>query len=201
VHETDAQDRAGPRQARDLERGTEFINHHLFEYCEAHRITFTRSRSGNKNDGAHIEQKNWTHVRELVGYLRFDTPGELDLLNGIWELDHGFTNHLLTQQKLVDKHCEGSKVTKRYDAAQTPATRALYDPTVAEDAKASMRQTLSTISPSTLSNEITALCKQLERLALSKAPAPVKSRVNQAFNHRDHPEDRGEAMNHRSRRI
>ncbi len=185
----------------DSDNGSEFINHHLFEYCEAHRITFTRSRSGNKNDGAHVEQKNWTHVRELVGYLRFDTPAELDLLNEIWELDRGFTNHLLTQQKLVEKHRDGSKVTKRYDAAKTPATRALDDPTVTEDAKASIRQTVSAISPGTLSKEIAGLCTQLERLALTKAPAPIKPRVNQAFNHRDHPEDLGEAMNRRSRRI
>ena len=122
-------------------------------------------------------------------------------LNEIWELDHGFTNHLLTQQKLVEKHRDGSKVTKRYDAARTPAARVLDDPTVTQDAKATIRQTLKTISPGSLSKEITALCTQLERLALSKAPAPVKPRVNQAFNHRDHPEDLGEAMNHRSRRI
>ncbi len=55
----------------DSDNGSEFINHHLFDYCVANKITFTRSRSGNKNDGAHVEQKNWTHVRELVGYLRF----------------------------------------------------------------------------------------------------------------------------------
>ena len=57
----------------DSDNGSEFINAHLFEYCLAHQITFTRSRSGNENDGAHVEQKNWTHVRQLVGYLRFDT--------------------------------------------------------------------------------------------------------------------------------
>ena len=58
----------------DSDNGSEFINAHLFDYCTAKKITFTRSRPGNKNDGAHVEQKNWTHVRELVGYLRFDTP-------------------------------------------------------------------------------------------------------------------------------
>jgi transposase InsO family protein len=52
--------------------GSEFINAHLFDYCIANKLTFTRSRPFNKNDGAHVEQKNWTHVRELVGYLRFD---------------------------------------------------------------------------------------------------------------------------------
>src|ERR1017187_676907 len=57
----------------DSDNGSEFINAHLFDYCTEHKITFTRSRPGNKNDGAHAEQKNWTHVRELVGYLRFDS--------------------------------------------------------------------------------------------------------------------------------
>ncbi len=64
----------------DSDNGSEFINADLFEYCIASRLTFTRSRPGNKNDGSHVEQKNWTHVRELVGYLRFDTEAELVVL-------------------------------------------------------------------------------------------------------------------------
>jgi hypothetical protein len=107
----------------DSDNGSEFINHHLFNYCTEHEITFTRSRSGNKNDGAHVEQKNWTHVRELVGYLRFDTDKELSVLNEIWALDMGYTNYLLAQQKLVFKQRDGSKVTKRYDRATTPLAR------------------------------------------------------------------------------
>jgi hypothetical protein len=58
----------------DSDNGSEFINEHLLAYCHAQQITFTRSRPGNKNDGAHVEQKNWARVRELVGYLRYDTP-------------------------------------------------------------------------------------------------------------------------------
>ncbi|MCO5306592.1 MAG: transposase family protein [Microthrixaceae bacterium] len=65
----------------DSDNGSEFINAHLLDYCEARKITFTRGRPGNKNDGCHVEQKNWTHVRGLVGYLRYDTEAELDLLN------------------------------------------------------------------------------------------------------------------------
>ena len=85
----------------DSDNRSEFINHHLFDYCVANKITFTRSRASHSNDGAHVEQKNWTHVRELVGYHRYDTPTELALLNEIWELDRVFTNYLLPQQKLV----------------------------------------------------------------------------------------------------
>jgi hypothetical protein len=98
---------------------------HLFEYCIARKITFTRTRPGNKNDGAHVEQKNWTHVRELVGYLRFDTEAELAALNRIWELDRGYTNLLLTQQKLLSRTRVGAKVIKRHDAAVTPFERAI----------------------------------------------------------------------------
>jgi hypothetical protein len=57
----------------DSDNGSEFINNHLFNYCETNKITFTRSRSGHSNDAAHVEQKNWTLVCGLVGYLRYDT--------------------------------------------------------------------------------------------------------------------------------
>ena len=87
----------------DSDNGSEFINDHLLAYCHAQQITFTRSRPGNKNDGAHVEQKNWARVRELVGYLRYDTAAELEKLNQIWELDRIFTNYLLPQQKLIEK--------------------------------------------------------------------------------------------------
>ena len=66
-----------------------------------HQITFTRSRPGNKNDGCHVEQKNWTTVRALVGYFRYDTPAELVLLNKIWTLQSLLTNYFYPQQKLV----------------------------------------------------------------------------------------------------
>ncbi|MDR7084832.1 hypothetical protein J2X01_004149 [Arthrobacter ginsengisoli] len=96
----------------DSDNGGEFINIELFEFCLQHRITFTRSRPSNKNDGAHVEQKNWSRVRELVGYLRYDTAVGLELLNEIWELDRFFTNYLLPQQKIIAKVRHGAKVSK-----------------------------------------------------------------------------------------
>ena len=114
----------------DSDNGSEFINDHLLKYCTKQQITFTRSRPGNSNDGAHVEQKNWTRVRKLVGYLRDDTASELDLLNEIWELDRVFTNYLLPQQKLIFKQRHGAKVTKRHDRATTPHHRAIADPNV-----------------------------------------------------------------------
>lgn len=185
----------------DSDNGSEFINFHLFNYCKEHRITFTRSRAGNKNDGAHVEQKNWTHVRELVGYLRFDTDAELDVLNQIWELDRHFTNYLLSQQKLVYKQRDGAKVIKRYDRAQTPFERTLAAGGVlGDDGRSRLSEAMDSIRPGELSRAITELTTRLERMALSKAPAPTKPRVNRSFNASHHPEVLGEATTQPSRR-
>jgi len=111
------------RHRHNSDNGSEFINAHLFAYCKLHRITFTRSRSGNKNDGAYVEQKNWTHVRDLVGYLRYDTERELAKLNEIWELNSIYTNYFQAQQKLVSKQRNGAKMAKKHDIAQSPYQR------------------------------------------------------------------------------
>ena len=68
----------------DSDNGSEFINDELLGWCQGRRITFTRARPGNKNDGCHVEQKNWAVVRTVVGYYRYDTASELLLLNEIW---------------------------------------------------------------------------------------------------------------------
>ena len=166
----------------DSDNGSEFINAHLLAFCVDNKITFTRSRSGNKNDGAHVEQKNWTHVRELVGYLRFDTEAELGVLNRIWELDRIYTNYLLAQQKLVFKQRHGAKVTKKYDRASTPFARTSARTGISDACRSEMEKTMDSIRPGELYRQIQDLTAQLERLALTKAPAAVKPRVNRAFN-------------------
>jgi hypothetical protein len=185
----------------DSDNGSEFINAHLFDYCTAHKLTFTRSRPFNKNDGAHVEQKNWTHVRELVGYLRFDTDAELELLNAIWELDSRFSNHLLAQQKLVERRREGSKVIKRYDRAQSPVERAITSGVLARAKVAALRKITTAIRPADLSGAITELVSDLERIALTKAPTPPPRNVNRDFNASNRPEVRGEQRVRRSRAI
>jgi hypothetical protein len=189
-----------PIKGIDSDNGSEFMNVHLFEYCSERKITFTRSRPGNKNDGAHVEQKNWTHVRELVGYLRFDTESELSVLNQIWELDRGFTNLLLTQQKLVLRERVGPKVIKRHDRATTPLERTVRSGVLSPAKKAALTRTRNALRPGETQREIARLCTQLERLALSKASTSQRA-VNRDFNRSEHPEVLREATNHRSRRI
>ena len=184
----------------DSDNGSEFINAHLFAYCVTNKITFTRSRPGNKNDGAHVEQKNWTHVRELVGYLRFDTAEELELLNSVWTLDARFTNHLLAQQKLIERRREGSKLIKRYDVAKTPLERAIATGVLSDARVASLEQITRGIRPGDLSRRITALAAELEKLAITKAATPIR-RVHRSFNPSLHPEVFDDATNQRSRRY
>jgi len=152
----------------DSDNGSEFINAHLLAYCEEHKITFTRSRPGNKNDGAHVEQKNWARVRELVGYLRYDTPAELELLNEIWELDRMFTNYLLPQQKLVSKQRHGAKVTKKHDKPTTPHQRAIAHPAMRKRPIITMNAAIKRIKPGALQRQILALTGRLEELSLAK---------------------------------
>ncbi len=171
-----------PVRGIDSDNGSEFINAHLLDYCSANTITFTRSRPGNKNDGAHVEQKNWTHVRELVGYLRFDSPAELNLLNKIWELDRGYTNLILTQQKLVMRERIGAKVIKRHDAAKTPLARTIEAGVLSPAQRRALTRTRNSLHPGALQREIGKLCDRLENLALAKTAAPSRV-INRAFTH------------------
>ena len=168
----------------DSDNGSEFINNHLLDWCTQNKITFTRSRPGNSNDGAHVEQKNWARVRELVGYYRYDTPAELATLNQIWELDAVFTNYLLPQQKLIFKQRNGAKVTKRYDAATTPHQRAVTHPAVRARPIIAMNAQFKQLKPAALSRQILALTGQLETLAQAKAPSRPRPPVNEAWNNR-----------------
>ena len=171
----------------DSDNGSEFINQHLVDYCVEKKITFTRSRPGNKNDGAHVEQKNWARVRELVGYYRYDTDAELQLLNEIWKFDGVFTNYYLPQQKLVFKQRKGAKVTKRHDKAQTPHQRAIAHPKVDDHSITLMNAAFGKIKPAALSRQILALTGKLEILAQAKKAPRAKPRVNTSWNSGDWP--------------
>ena len=166
----------------DSDNGSKFINAHLIQYRKDHKITFTRSRSGNKNDGAYVEQKNWTHVRELVGYLRYDTPAELAKLNEIWDANDTFTNYLQAQQKLISKTRNGAKVTKKYDLAKSPYQRAYIHKNTSAKSKLTMNKEMGQLHPGVLSRHIQAFALELQKKSLLKAPAARKPVVNTSWN-------------------
>ena len=159
----------------DSDNGSEFINWELLTWCEQENLTFTRSRSGNKNDGAHVEQKNWHIVRQTVGYHRYDTPGELELLNRIWELQRLLTNHFGPQQKLVSKERNGAKTIKKYDLPATPYQRILSDKgTVRATVKTRLRRENQPLNPAAIQRQIQALAAELLTLTTSKQAAKTK---------------------------
>lgn len=143
-----------PVKGIDSDNGSEFINNHLFRYCEQQKITFTRSRSGSKNDGAHVEEKNWSVVRKTVGYHRYDTPDELKLLGQIYEVLRLQTNYFSPSQKLISKTRHGAKVTKRYDTAQTLYQRILASEKVTKKTKTALRRQYRALNPAQLRRDL-----------------------------------------------
>jgi hypothetical protein len=161
----------------DSDNGTEFINVYLFIWCRKHEITFTRSRPSNKNDGCHVEQKNWAVVRTVVGYHRYDTAPELFLLNEIWQLQSKLTNYFQPQQKLISKVRTGAKVSKKYDTATTPFRRAIAYPSVPDDRKAAMTRTHALINPAAIQRQIQALTARLLTMTSSKRGFTTRARI------------------------
>lgn len=176
----------------DSDNGSEFINDDLLTWCQDRGITFTRSRPGNKNDGCHVEQKNWAVVRTVVGYYRYDTASELLLLNEIWRLQSQLTNYFHPQQKLVSKVRNGAKVSRKHDTATTPYHRVTDHPGVTVDRIVALKRTYSLINPAATQRQIQALTTQLFTLTTSKAPADAPAPVTKRARSR-------EATNHPSR--
>src|SRR6266536_2107280 len=166
-----------PVKGIDSDNGSEFINDQQLRYCQNKKLKFTRSRSGNKNDGAHVEQKNWTTVRQLVGYLRYDTEAELLLLNRIWVLQSLLGNHFYPQQKLTSKVRDGAKITKRYDSAQAPYARTTAHPDVKPLPRRRLVAQHASFNPAAVQRQIQALCDQLLTLATAKNQPTAKPTI------------------------
>lgn len=137
----------------DSDNGGEFINDHLFKYMTVRKnnpVQFTRSRPYKKDDNAHIEQKNWTHIRQWLGYNRFDNPAVIPFMNELytseWNLYHNF---FIPSVKLIDKKRVHSKIIKKYDAPKTPCQRVLEADSsiVSESRKEQLRMLKASLNP------------------------------------------------------
>lgn len=143
-----------PLLGLDSDNGGEFINDILYRYCQDQHITFTRSRPYKKNDQAHVEQKNWSVVRHVIGYDRFESQAELELLNSIYEDLRLYVNFFQPVLKLIGKEQVGKKTIKRYDVAATPYQRVLMSDQVNLVAKARLCQQYLQLNPVRLRNRI-----------------------------------------------
>jgi len=162
-----------PLLGLDSDNGGEFINATLKRYCEAHKITFTRCRPYKKNDQAYIEQKNWTAIRQTVGYDRYEGQAPCDRLSALYEPLRLYINFFQPVMVLVSKERHGAKVKRRYDQAKTPYQRVLDAPEVDDEVKQRLRQQYATLNPAALLRQIQTHQEALWKLAHQPAAAVV----------------------------
>jgi hypothetical protein len=170
----------------DSDNGSEFINGPLLRFCQAEKITFTRSRSGRKNDNCFVEQKNYSVVRRNVGYMRYDSDQEVELLNRLYGRLRLYTNYFQPVMKLISKERAGARVRKSYDIAKTPYQRLVGSPEVSKETKAKLRASYEKLNPAALKREITRLQDELIKVATAKVERPG-SRETRAKRSEAHP--------------
>jgi len=148
----------------DCDNGGEFLNYHLFRHFTNRKqpVKFTRSRAYHSQDNAHVEQKNWTHVRQWIGYDRLDSPQVVPLLNDLyrkeWRLFHNF---FLPSVKLIDKERIGSKTLKRYDPPKTPYQRIMESDHIPKPVKDSLSIQLEKLNPFLLRKNMETKLKKI----------------------------------------
>jgi IS30 family transposase len=154
-----------PMRGIDSDNGSEFINHHLMAYCKANGIEFTRSRPYKKDDNAHVEQKNWTHVRKLFGYLRYDSEQAQLKMNDLYRGDlRLFQNLFLPSVKLVAKTRVGSRLRRSYDSPKTPLDR-LLDSGGSNLKRATLRALRNRLDPLVLSSRVDKKLREIHALS------------------------------------
>jgi len=163
-------------QGIDSDNGSEFINHHLRGYCANQAIQFTRGRPYKKDDNAHIEQKNWTHVRKLLGYVRYDSAPALAAINALYEDLRLLQNLCLPSVKLIEKTRVGARIRRRYDAPRTPLERMERCPEADPEKLRALRHLRARLNPFELAQRIDRQLGEIYRLANQRVSpaAPTK---------------------------
>lgn len=150
------------------DNGNEFLNHDLHSYFfnRKNRIEFVRRRPYKKNDNAHVEQKNWTHVRELFGYDRFDAESQVEFMNDIYKrLWNPLWNYFTPVMKLRSKTRVGGKIIKVHDDPTTPYQRLLNSNTLSDDQATKLQAQFKKINPFELKKELDEKLKWFFRIA------------------------------------
>lgn len=141
----------------DSDNGSEFLNHHLLKYFQVREkpVQFTRSRPYHKGDNAHVEQKNWTHVRQLFGYYRFENPELVTLMNDLYQNEFSLLhNYFYPAMKLKDKIRIQSKIKKHYDEPKTPFQRLMDSSHISDLEKEKLKQKFDSLNPFELKQTI-----------------------------------------------
>lgn len=134
-------------------------------------VQFTRSRPYKKNDNAHVEQKNWTHVRELFGYDRFDNPALVGLMNDLYKNEWSlYQNHFIPNMKCIEKIKVKSKYKKKYDEPKTPYERVLACDKIPKEVKEKLKAVHKELNPFELKERIEKKLRRIFKLIHVKRP-------------------------------
>jgi len=155
----------------DPDSGSEFINWMLYGWCKQEGIQMSRIRPGKKNDHGRIEQKNYTNVRQFVGYVRLDRREQVALLQELYAVLEDYLNFFIPSRKCIRRERIGSRYRKVYDRAAPPYTRVLAHPEVPEKVKTALRAKYLTLDPVVLKMELDLKTKRL--LGSCGVPAPA----------------------------
>jgi hypothetical protein len=168
----------------DSDNGSEFINHHLIKYSNKLGIQFTRGRPYKKDDNAHVEQKNWTHVRKLMGWVRYDTVAAVMAMNRLYRGDLRLLQNLfLPSVKLIRKERVGSRIKRHYDTARTPFSRVLESKGVRPMVVARLKALREQLDPFALSRSVDAQLDRIHALANHQRSPAAKVKAAPVVRH------------------
>jgi len=153
----------------DPDSGSEFINWHMKGWCDERSVEMTRTRPYMKNDHARIEQKNYTNVRQFVGYVRIDNLDVVEIMNELYKTLEDYINFFIPSMKCIEKMRIGSRYVRRYDMPRTAYQRVLEHPAIDESAKERLRTKYVTLNPRVLKQKSDRL---LHALYAKKSVAP-----------------------------
>lgn len=150
----------------DSDNGGEFLNWHVVHWCaqRARPVRMTRARPYHKNDNAHVEQRNYTHVREWFGYERYENPAVVPLINQLCTGALGqLLNYFMATMKLLRKEQVGSRIKRIYGKAQTPYARLIASDAVTTAKKAELERQRQKLNPLSLAREVQKQLKHIDQ--------------------------------------
>lgn len=173
----------------DSDTGSEFINQHCVDWCHEHGLQFTRSRPYHKNDNAHIEQKNWTHVRKIFGWKRIDSEEAVAAMNDVYANEiRLLLNYFHTNVQLVEKRRIGSRVQRRYGPPLTPLDRLIAKGLIDDATSAKLLEHRASLDPLQLVAEV----ERLVAMILTIPQSPLRKGPHRAWHMRDFTKSQAE---------
>ena len=151
----------------DCDNGSEFLNWHLVKYLKQRKrpVDFTRSRPYQKNDNAHVENKNWTHIRQYLGYQRFENTQLVALMNNMYQSEWNlYFNFFIPSVKLINKQRVGSKTIKTHDEPKTPYQRLIDSDQISDNIKQQLTERFNSLNPFQLQKRMEIKIKNIIKL-------------------------------------